>query len=94
MRVAKQPRQDPKDWRDHFTAELARRNLLTPAGRIRRTDIQEHINKALAPIAMVFPELRLDPAAQQTWFGFQMMPARQSSTNRVMMIELAFDMPP
>lgn len=92
VRVGQQPRQDPQDWRNHFTDELARRNLLTPAGRMKRTDIQEHINKTLAPIAIAFPELPLDAAAQQTWFGFQMMPARQSSTNRVMMIELAFDM--
>ncbi|MEG3161332.1 TniQ family protein [Sphingomonas sp. LB2R24] len=84
------PRRSPVEWRELLRCVLAERDLLTPAGRLRFTDIQDEINRSLGPIAQAFPRIRLKISSRQTWFDTQMTSSTSSSTDRALLIELAF----
>lgn len=80
------------DWRGELRRELQRRSLFTPGGSFRWRPINDEINRALAPIADTFPEVALDVVDSQAWAGMQLKGARPASTDRLLMLRLAFDL--
>lgn len=79
------------DWRGELRHELQRRNLFTPGGRFRWPSINAEINRALGPIADTFPQLPLNVVDTNGWAGMQLKGLRPATTDRLLMLRLAFD---